>query len=87
VRIGQDRPPPAQWPSSLRSGLTLEADPVDYPDPQRDVPSYCHSLGRDASLDAFLEEARAQSKARWLPEFTATAANRYLRAGFALSDP
>ena len=85
LRIGGARRPRAQWPASL-DDLLPDADPAAYPEPQRGVPSYCHSLGRDATSTSLVEQARAQSKSRWLPELTAAAVNRFVREGFGLND-
>jgi hypothetical protein len=85
MRIGWDRRSRAQWPPPFNN-FTTAASAAAFPEPQRDVPSYCHSLGRDAALATFLEQARAQSKSRWLPEFTAAAVNHYVREGFGMTD-
>jgi hypothetical protein len=84
VRIDGDRRPRAQWPAAL-DDLAPDAEPAAYPEPQRGVPSYCHSLGRDPST-SLVEQARAQSKSRWNPELTAAAVNRFVREGFGLID-
>lgn len=39
------------------------------------------SLGKPAEIDAFIAEARVQSKTNWRPEFTAAVVNDWLRAG------
>jgi hypothetical protein len=85
LRIGGSARPRTQWPDSL-ADLAPDAEPAAYPEPQRDAPSYCHSLGRDASSTSLVEQARAQSKSRWLPELTAAAVNRFVREGFGLND-
>lgn len=86
IRIGHDATPRSQWPAAL-ADLARDDAAASYPEPQRDVPSYCHSLGQPGTLEAFLAQARLQSRARWLPEFTAAEANRYMRGGFGLSSP
>jgi len=48
-----------------------------YPMPRRSV----------GGFDEFMLEARQQSRARWRPEFTAQAVNRYLRDGFQMTGP
>ena len=58
-----------------------------FDDPTRTVAKYSASLGKAGSLAAFLAEARLQSKENWRPQFTASAVNNYIRAGFAKSDP
>jgi hypothetical protein len=58
---------------------------VTFPDPGRTVPSYMGTLSLPASTEAFMLEARQQSKDRWRAEFTAAAVNDYLRAGFGMT--
>jgi hypothetical protein len=55
---------------------------VKYPDPGRTVATYHVSIGGAASYDAFMAEARKQSKSHWRPQYTADAVNAYIRAGF-----
>ncbi|HZM00725.1 MAG TPA: right-handed parallel beta-helix repeat-containing protein [Planctomycetota bacterium] len=83
VQLGGRRVPLAQWLTSL-GPHALDPRPAHHPDPQRGVPSYCHSVGLDASLAAFLEQARSQSRGRWRPEIMASALNRHMRDGFGL---
>ena len=56
-----------------------------YLDPSRTVESYNASLGHSADLNAFLAEARLQSKDNWNPQLTADAVNNYIREGFGAS--
>ena len=56
----------------------------DFPDPERDLESYLSSIGETATLEAFLAEARKQSRANWRPELTAQAVNDYIREGFGV---
>jgi|GEM_PF-1637278 len=58
--------------------------PGNYPNPNRDIKTYMKSIGQAATLDAFLKQARAQSKTNWRTQFTADAVNRYIRAGFSV---
>jgi len=55
---------------------------VRFADPTRDVTAYQRTLGREPTLDAFLAEARRQSRANWRPEYTARAVIAYVREGF-----
>ncbi len=55
-----------------------------YADPGRSLASYHASLGREGTLEAFLEEARKQSDDNWREEYTAAAVIAYIKAGFAL---
>ena len=62
-----------------------DADTVSgVPDPERDLESYLSSIGETPTFDAFLAEARKQSKRNWRPEFTAGAVNNYIREGFGV---
>jgi hypothetical protein len=55
---------------------------VKYPDPNRTIATYHASIGGTASYEAFIAEARKQSKSNWRPKYTAEAVNGYIRAGF-----
>jgi hypothetical protein len=79
-RIGPNSGELAAWRRA--SGETGMAKKVQFPDPTRSIETYQKSLGRTATIDAFIEEVRAQSKYRWRPEYTAGAVNRWMRAGF-----
>jgi hypothetical protein len=58
-----------------------------YPDPNRTVEIYSESLGGRPTLSDFLAEARKQSKDNWRPQYTANAANGYIRSGFGIEGP
>jgi len=53
-----------------------------FTDPGRCIETYMAQLGKSPTFDAFLDEVRRQSKTNWHPEFTATAVNAWVRAGF-----
>ncbi|MCA9669863.1 MAG: hypothetical protein KC503_29915 [Myxococcales bacterium] len=56
-----------------------------FPEPQRTLVSYMQSIGAaSATFDEFVAQARKQSKANWRPEYTASAVNEYIRAGFGV---
>jgi len=77
---------PSQWQQMFGdAGMTLGA--LSYVDPDRSVATYMSSMGGAASDDAFVAQARLQSKANWRPEYTASAANAFVRAGFAVGTP
>ncbi len=61
--------------------------PADYPDPERTIARYDASVGGAGSYAAFMQAARAQSRANWRPQYTARAAIEYVRAGFGLEVP
>lgn len=54
----------------------------DFPDPKRDVGRYMESIGREASLEAFLDVVRDRPRGQWNPAFAAEAVNAYVREGF-----
>jgi len=60
---------------------------LGYSDPGRTVESYMATLGKPATLDAFIAAAEAQSKQNWKPAYTAAAVNAYVRAGYAVPAP
>jgi hypothetical protein len=64
-----------------------QIDPTNLADPTRSVGSYMASLGRTATLDAFLAAAEAQYKGNWNTAFMAAAVNAYIRAGFVTTAP
>ena len=55
---------------------------VTYTDPSRTLKTYNQTLGGTASTDEFMLSAIQQSRANWNPNYTACAANNYIRAGF-----
>ncbi len=56
--------------------------PGPFTDPDRSLETYMGTLGETPTLEAFLVEARAQSRSNWRPEFTAVEVNAYVREGF-----
>ena len=59
-----------------------QARQIPYVDPNRDLGTYHASLGKTGTFEAFIAEARLQSKTNWRTEYTAVAVNAYIRAGF-----
>ncbi len=57
---------------------------VDYPHAERCASFFADALGTEGTCRAFIAEARAQSKARWRPRFTAASVNRYVKEGLDL---
>ncbi|MAG18196.1 MAG: hypothetical protein CL944_01845 [Candidatus Diapherotrites archaeon] len=53
-----------------------------FTDPTRNIDLYHGSLGKTATLEAFITEAKKQSKFNWKEEYTADAVNTWIRAGF-----
>ncbi|MEZ4340635.1 MAG: right-handed parallel beta-helix repeat-containing protein [Sandaracinaceae bacterium] len=66
---------------SGETGASVLGDP-GYPDADRTVETYAASLGLAPTLEAFLAEARTQSRLTWRPELGAPALNAWIRAGF-----
>jgi hypothetical protein len=73
----------AAW--QQREELTASFGPCSFPQAGRTIGSYMVSLGMTGTTDAFINQARLQSKDSWRPEFTAAAVNDYLRAGAELA--
>ena len=57
---------------------------VSYPNPAASLASYHASLGKTASHDAFMTEARKQSRDNWRPEYAAATVNDWIRAAFGV---
>ncbi len=55
-----------------------------FPNPERSVETYMETLGETPTLEAFLAEARQQSRANWRRKYTAKAVNDYIREGFGV---
>src|SRR6266550_3472500 len=84
----------AGWfsPQSISTSLATWMSKVDpmasslapgYADPSRNIARYNASLGGIASDDAFITQARLQSRSNWRPAYTARAAIDYVQQGFA----
>lgn len=64
---------------------TSVAQPVSYPQPSRTIETYQASLGGTPTLNAFVAEAKRQSREFWRPQYTAAAVNAYIRSGFGMT--
>jgi hypothetical protein len=74
----------SQWVSA--SGETgSENTNIEFSDPTRTVNAYDLSIGGPGSLDHLIGLARTQSRFNWRPEYTATAINNYIKAGFVVT--
>jgi hypothetical protein len=71
------------WRDRVRD-TSSAAKRASFPDASRTIASYHASIGGAPSLDAFMVEARKQSRANWRPQYTAKAVADYIRAGFGL---
>lgn len=58
------------------------AQAVDYPNPTVSIAEYHARLGETPTHEAFLIEARKQSRDFWRPEYTARTVNTYIRQSF-----
>jgi hypothetical protein len=77
---------PAVWAQRANEPNLVLTQP-NFPDPERTVETYMASLNRPGTLEAFLAEARQQSRTNWREDFTAGAVNRYIRQGFGMAEP
>ncbi len=76
----------AAWQAAVGDeGSRFEA--LDYVDGDRTIETYMVSLGEEGTLEAFVREARAQSKQNWRPAYTAAVVNDYVRRGYELAEP
>ncbi len=57
---------------------------VSYPDPNRTIATYMTGQGGAASLDAFMTQAKLQSKSTWRSAYTSAAVGAYIRGGFGV---
>ena len=78
-------PDSSWWRSNVEP--TASVQEVAFVDPDRSVATYNAMLGGSESLEAFMLEARQQSRADWRNEYTATNVSQYIRMGFALQNP
>jgi hypothetical protein len=73
---------------SLASYKTIVGDSTSveqsvlYPNPSASLAAYHASLGRPPSHEAFMLEARKQSRDEWRPEYSAPVVNAWIRAAF-----
>ncbi|HYE02770.1 MAG TPA: hypothetical protein VD963_06010 [Phycisphaerales bacterium] len=65
---------------------TSEHVQAAYPDSARTIQSYNDTLGGIPDTEHWIAEARQQSRWYWRPQFTARAANSYMRQGFGMPD-
>ena len=74
-----------EWISKVSEKNATNTMPK-YIDPGRAIEAYQESLGKEATLQAFLEETKKQSKLNWQNSYTATSVNSYIKIGFCTSD-
>ena len=73
----------SSWATVTGESQTAAAVAPSYAAPERTIATYAASLGLSQSFEAFIAEARKQSRSNWRSEFTANAVNDYIREGFA----
>ena len=71
----------AAWANQTNDTSVVETK--TYADPNRTLETYNAALGGESSIEAFVTQAKLQSKFNWRTEYTAAAFLAYLRAGFA----
>ena len=69
----------------LLGDTTSTAAALSYPDPGVSVGGYNATQSGQATHNAFMAEARKQSRAYWRDQYTALAVNAYVRAAFGLT--
>jgi hypothetical protein len=67
------------WTGNISKSASAEAA---MPDPTRSIRSYQASIGRTPTFEAFIAEARQQSRGNWKPELQAIQVINHVRAGF-----
>jgi len=83
MQVGGGAMSVATWMTRVQD-TTSVSQQAQYPAPSRTIATYHASIGGSASYQAFLTEARRQSKSFWRHEYTAAAVRSYIRAGFGL---
>jgi len=71
----------AQWAAAVGETGSSAVE-SRYKAPSRNVGTYMATLGMPATFDAFIAEARKQSKANWRAEYRSEAVIAYIRDGF-----
>jgi hypothetical protein len=76
----------AQFPGNVQPECLKEnagwSRSANFPDASRNTAAYHASIGGEAAVAAFLQEAAKQERAKWREAYTALAVNTWLRAGF-----
>ena len=71
------------WRAQMGDQTSTE-EAVPHPAPNRSAGAYNATLGGAATHQAFMAQARRQSRAQWREEYTARALGGWIRAGFAM---
>ena len=80
-KVGSSQVSAATWQSTYEPTAILGQGA--FPDPTRGAAAYNATQGGPATTDAFLAEARRQSKAFWRASYTTDPVIDYVRTGFA----
>ncbi|MDI1477323.1 right-handed parallel beta-helix repeat-containing protein [Polyangium sp. y55x31] len=70
-----------EWVSKSKEAESTNAA-VSYPDPERKLGTYHASVGKEGTFEAYIAEARKQSRTNYRYEYTAEGPIAYIRAGF-----
>lgn len=82
-RLGGQSLMPQGWPAaSGEAGASFTQ--ATFPDRTRDVAKYNRAVGGPETVEAFITEARKQSRGTWRDQYTAMAAGSWIRAGFGM---
>jgi hypothetical protein len=87
MRVGGTSTSLTGWGAIVGDSGSTVLPSSPYPDASRTIATYHQSIGGAASHDAFMAQARLQSRAYWRPQYTAAAAIAYIRAGFGMVVP
>jgi hypothetical protein len=80
-RVGNGNLGLTQWKVQVHDHSS-NARRAEFPDPNRTIATYQASVGGAQTVEAFMAEARQQSKANWRAQYSAAAVIAYIRAGF-----
>jgi hypothetical protein len=73
----------AGW-GALTHEVGASYSPVSFPDPNRTIEAYAGSKGLAPTLDAFMAQARLQSRQQWRSAYTAAVVGAWVRHGFGI---
>lgn len=69
-----------------QTGETGSFGTYSFPDPTRSIEGYMTHIGRQATIDAFIEACRNQGRYSWDSSLAAASVNSWLRAGYGVGD-
>jgi hypothetical protein len=65
-----------------QTGETGSFEQYTFPDSTRDIETYMSSLGQTATIVAFINKCRAQTRNNWDTDYTASIVNSWIRGGY-----